>query len=249
MLRRLAEDAGLTSPSLVLKRLIAGSPWTHVAGRRPLYPASMIKVPLAAAILASGLPLESTAAVSQPNMTVNDLDSPLVPGYEASIAELLELMITRSDNVATNVLIDRLGRDHATALVRLLGLRRTAIRRKLSGALPLIDDPEATGRNSHPAADAAALFAAIAQRAIPGAALLLEMLGRQRWNEKLARGLQPGDRFCHKTGDTDEVTHDGGILETAQGRRYVLVVYTALPSSPQGDARFVQFMDALRPLL
>ncbi|MBV9102205.1 MAG: serine hydrolase, partial [Candidatus Eremiobacteraeota bacterium] len=117
------------------------------------------------------------------------------------------------------------------------------------GALPLIDDPEATGRNSHPAADAAALFAAIAQRAIPGAALLLEMLGRQRWNEKLARGLQPGDRFCHKTGDTDEVTHDGGILETAQGRRYVLVVYTALPSSPQGDARFVQFMDALRPLL
>ncbi len=50
-------------------------------------------------------------------------------------------MLTRSDNVATNVLIDVVGRARATAFAERTGLGATAVRRKLSGALPLIDDP------------------------------------------------------------------------------------------------------------
>jgi len=48
-------------------------------------------------------------------------------------------------------------RDRASADLAALGFRGTAVRRKLSGALPLISDPAATGRNTHPAAEAAAL--------------------------------------------------------------------------------------------
>ncbi len=65
----------------------------------------------------------------------------------------------------------------------------------------------------------------------------------------MPRGLREGDRFAHKTGDTDEVSHDGGILTLANGRRFVLVVYTALPSSPEADARLAAFARALRPQL
>ena len=40
-----------------------------------------------------------------------------------------------------------------------------------------------------------------------------------------------------------------GILETQEGARYVVVVYTALASSPDADARLGAFMSALRPHL
>jgi beta-lactamase class A len=84
---------------------------------------------------------------------------------------------------------------------------------------------------------------------LPHAPVLLGLLANQRWNTKLSRGLDSGDRFAHKTGDTSEVSHDGGILTTASDRRYVIVVYTGLPSSDEVDARFAEFMRALRPRL
>jgi beta-lactamase class A len=159
------------------------------------------------------------------------------------------LAIERSDNVATNELFDLVGRERATELaVRQVGCRNTRFSRKLSGSEPLIDDPEWDGvhRNAHPVADSASLFAQIWEGGFPGAELLLESLGRQHWNDKLSLGLDDGDRFAHKTGDTDEVTHDGGILETSDGRTFVLVVYTAMPSTPDNNARFGPFMRALR---
>ena len=66
---------------------------------------------------------------------------------------------------------------------------------------------------------------------------------------KLSRGLEPGDRFAHKTGDTDEVAHDGGILTLPGGARWVIVVYTELAGGDEADARFGGFMSALRPSL
>jgi beta-lactamase class A len=58
--------------------------------------------------------------------------------------------------------------------------------------------------------------------------------------------LRPGDRFFHKTGGTDEVSHDGGILKTAEGRTYAIAVYTGLPSNDAGDAKFGPFMQRIR---
>jgi len=142
-----------------------------------------------------------------------------------------------------------LGRERATADVHGLGYPGTAFRRKLSGALPLIDDPEATGRNTFPAAEAAGLLAAIAEDRVPEAAVVRRILATSWWDVKLSRGLEPGDVFAHKTGDTDEVAHDGGILTLAGGARWAIVVYTDAPSSDQHDARFGAFMRALRPYL
>ena len=138
-------------------------------------------------------------------------------------------MLARSDNVATNVLIDVLGRESITRFCAGLGLSATVVRRKLSGSLPLIDDPgrpgpqRASGRRRRAPSPSHR-----ARRASPAAAWLLDVLSRQEWNGKLNGGLQPGDRFAHKTGDTDEVSHDGGILTTAEGLRYVVVLYAAV---------------------
>ncbi|HXP94428.1 MAG TPA: serine hydrolase [Candidatus Binatia bacterium] len=251
-LTAMASAAGLREPSVVLRSL-DGTQELELDAQRLLYPASMIKTPLAAAALAlaaaAKLKLEDAVAVREQNMTANDLPSALVPGYRARIGELIDLMITQSDNVATNVLIDVVERERATALLHELGFPETAIRRKLSGSDPLIDDPGASGRNTHPAREAARLFDELAHERLPLSSILLDALARQRWNTKLSRGLGPGDRFAHKTGDTSEVSHDGGILTTASGRSYVLVVYTGMPSSDEVDACFAAFMRALRPHL
>jgi beta-lactamase class A len=204
---------------------------------------------VASAVAAGRIRWDDPVVVAPANLTVNDAPSPLEPGYTATVVELVELMLARSDNVATNVLIDLLGREAATIRAQALGLRETAFRRKLTGKLPLIDDPGATGRNSHPAREAADLFERIARGTVPSATLLHRFLRGQVWNTKLSAGLEAGDRFAHKTGDTDDTSHDGGILELAGGGRYVLVVYSELVSNDETDARFAAFMKRIRPLL
>jgi beta-lactamase class A len=214
----------------------------------------MIKVPLAVAAagaVADGrLRWDALVTVHARNATHNDAPSPIVPGYAATVEELVTSMLQRSDNVATNQLFDVLGRERATADVHALGFPNVFFRRKLSGALPLIDDPEATGVNALSARDAAGLFAAIALDRVPEASLLRRILATSWWDDKLPRGLEPGDAFAHKTGDTDAVSHDGGILTLAEdSSRWVVVVYTELPTSEENDLRFGAFMRALRPRL
>jgi beta-lactamase class A len=249
----LAAQTGLGGAQIHVRRLAPDGPrWSRDDGRA-VYPASMIKVPLAvaaaAAIQAGRLDWDTAVAIEPRNLTFNDAPSPSAAGFVATVRELATLMLQRSDNVATNQFYDLLGRDRATADLQALGYRETFFRRKVSGELPLIDDPEATGRNAFPAAEAAQLFADIAEQRVPGAAELLNILSKSWWDVKLSVGLEPGDRFAHKTGDTDEVAHDGGILTLPGGARWVIVVYTELASSDEADARFGRFMRALRPSL
>ena len=253
LLQECARRAGLLRPAAIWEPLEPGGEPLALDAERTIYPASTIKTPLAAAALLLAARgerrLDERRPVRAENLTLNDAPSPIEPGYAASLEELCRYAIDRSDNVATNELFDRLGRERATAIVREeLGLAATAFHRKLSGSDPLIADPQWDGehRNAHPVRDAARLFRLIAERAFPGAELLEGWLGEQRWNDKLSLGLSPGDRFAHKTGDTSEVTHDGGILTTGDGRRAIIVVYTEMPSTPENNARFGTFMRLLR---
>jgi beta-lactamase class A len=213
----------------------------------------MIKVPLVAAALyevAEGrLRLDDQFAVTEDNLTYNDAPSPLVSSYVSQLSEIAHLAISRSDNVATNMLFDIVGRERATAIARdAFGLRGTAFHRKLSGSEPLIVDPgwDREHMNAHPAADAARLFEMIARDEVPHANFLRDALGAQFWNEKLPQGLRDGDTLLHKTGDTDEVSHDGGILITNEGKRYIIVAYTQRPSNDQQSRKIGDFMKLLR---
>jgi len=252
-LARAAALAGLGEAAIGLQRLDTPGPLLCAGPQDGWAAASMIKVPLAvAAAVAVGRGTHGYAdavVVDPANMTANDAPSPLVPGASTTLAELIFLAVSRSDNVATNLLFDLLGRERASADLAALGYPGTVFRRKLSGAEPLIADPGATGRNAHPPAEAARLFGAIATGTVPGAQRVRAALEAQYWNGKLSLGLGPGDRFAHKTGDTDAVSHDGGILQLAGGETWALVVYTSETSGDADDPRFAAFMRALRPLL
>lgn len=253
ILRSWASDSQLDDLSLVLQ---TDREARRIDAERSIYPASMIKLPLAAAILceveAGRLLLGQHIQIQSSNMTANDAPSPLQPGYAATLDELIHRAIAYSDNVATNTLFDAVGRGRATAVARQrLGLSRTSFQRKLSGSDPLIHDPLWNGvdLNAHPAADAARLLSAIARAEVPGTVLLRSALSAQIWNDKLSAGLSPGDRFEHKTGDTGSVSHDGGILTTASGLQVVVVLYTSTPSTDEQSARQAAFMRRLRPAL
>ncbi len=253
-LARAAAAAGLPGAAIAVCRVDGAGAGTLVtAGPREDWPAaSMIKVPLAVAAAAAvergELTYEQPVRVEAANLTHNDAPSPLAAGVTSTLGELLFLAVARSDNVATNVLFDVLGRERAGADLAALGFPGTVFRRKLSGAEPLITDPGATGRNSHPPDEAARLFAALADGTVPGAPRVRAALAAQYWNGKLSLGLAPGDRFEHKTGDTDSVSHDGGILTLAGGAAWALAVYTRVVS-PDVDPRFAALMRSLRPAL
>ncbi|MGH7683395.1 MAG: serine hydrolase, partial [Vulcanimicrobiaceae bacterium] len=136
ILARLAERHRLQPASLLVERLDgagARASWTYRANR-PLYPASMIKVPLVASALllrARGELADEPVPIDAANLTPNDGPSPFAEGYPARLDELCELAIVRSDNVATNQLFDVVGRERASRIVRTeLGLRDTGFRRK-----------------------------------------------------------------------------------------------------------------------
>lgn len=249
----LCREAGLAGASVVVDELAprgAGAVSLALRSAAPVYPASMIKLPIGMVLArlceAGALAWTDTATVAAGDLTTNDAPSPFVEGYVAELGELAHAMLAASDNVATNVLIDVLGRDTITRACGAFGLTQTIVARKLSGSLPLIDDPAATGSNAHPATDAALLLRLLARDTEREPNRISRALTAQIWNDKLSRGLAAGDIFAHKTGDTDEVSHDGGILTLAGGMRFVIVVYARLPSNPDTDARFAAFMQALR---
>jgi beta-lactamase class A len=152
-------------------------------------------------------------------------------GGKASIRELVELMETVSSNLATNLLIARVGAPRANATAHALGADSIVVLRG-------VEDGKAyrAGRNNTTTArDLGVLFAAIADgRAASPAACreMLAILGRQQFNEGIPAGLPAATRVYHKTGWIGTVVyHDAAIVERPDpkghgGRRYVLVVLT-----------------------
>jgi beta-lactamase class A len=158
----------------------------------------------------------------------DDSDSTLYArvGRRAAVRDLLELMITRSSNLATNLLIERVGAARAQSSARALGAWSIQVLRG-------VEDGKAYAaglNNTTTARDLGALLGAIAtHRAAspPACDSMLAILARQEFNEGIPVGVPSGTRVAHKTGWIGEVVyHDAAIVYPATGGAYVLVVLT-----------------------
>lgn len=157
----------------------------------------------------------------------DDSDSTLYAriGGRASIRELVELMITVSSNVATNLLIERVGAERVNRTAHELGADSIQVRRGVEDGKAY----QAGLNNTTTARDLGVLFAAIARGTAASPAACREMLailGRQRFNEGIPAGLPPGTPVAHKTGSITALYHDGGVITGPGARRRVLVVLT-----------------------
>lgn len=157
----------------------------------------------------------------------DDSDSTLyaAEGQRVPVRRLAELMIARSSNLATNLLIERLDPARVQATARALGADSIEVRRG-------VEDGKAYERglnNTTTAADLAALLAAVAEgRAAwaEGSREIVRILLAQEFNDGIPAGLPPGARVAHKTGEITRIAHDAAIVYPEGGAPYVLVILT-----------------------
>ena len=153
-------------------------------------------------------------------------------GLRVQIGDLVTLMIILSDNTATNLLIDRLGRENIQDMCSELGLRNTFIRRKL-----FMPDLSRQGiENSISAGDMACVLEHLLKGEVvsPSASgEMLAILSNQRLNGKMPFYLHDkGIRCAHKTGEDEGITHDVGIVYGTHPLIYCFVSqYTDVPEA------------------
>ena len=144
-------------------------------------------------------------------------------GVTYSVDELLHAMVAQSDNVAANLMIERLGMDSVNAECERLGLSDTQLERFMMDTAA-----QAAGRENHTsAADASKILELIAAGGIGTAELCERARGYlldQRDNRGIAEGVAAGIPVAHKTGSLANAQHDAAIVYAS--RPYVLTVLT-----------------------
>ena len=157
----------------------------------------------------------------------DDSDSSMyaLVGQRVQVRQLLERMIVRSSNLATNTLISLVGADHAQATARALGATHIRVLRGVEDGKAY----DAGLNNTTTSADLAVLLERIerneAVRA-ESARQMKEILLRQELNDEIPAGLPPGTPVAHKTGSITAHLHDAAIVYPPHRAPYVLVVLT-----------------------
>jgi beta-lactamase class A len=142
-------------------------------------------------------------------------------GQTRTLGELCDLMITVSSNLATNLLIEKLGVENIRATIRDLGADGVVVLRG-------VEDQKAFDQgqnNTTTARGLAVLMKAIAQgKAVDAASshAMIAILERQKFNEGIPAGLPVGIAVAHKTGEITRIYHDAAIVFAR--RPYVVVI-------------------------
>lgn len=205
--------------------------------------ASTMKVPvmmgLFRAIEAGELSLDQPVAVENEFVSLHDgstfsiaADQDSDPelyeriGQSLPLSELIERMIVRSSNLATNIVIRLVGADRIMELMRSIGANDMVVLRGVEDILAY----RAGMNNTATAHDLMVVLREIATSAArPGhtaADTMVEILLEQEFNEGIPAGLPEGVSVAHKTGSITEIYHDAAIVYPPGRDPYVLVVLT-----------------------
>jgi beta-lactamase class A len=211
----------------------------------PVYPASVIKVVVMAEVehqIEQGLLSRTkrfTIDAEQETCTGlpdGDTRPVLDAGDWAEVDFLVDVMITRSDNTATNVLVDNVARHKANAFMASLGLPTLQVHRKTFGCEPYTDSGwDGAHLNTMTALETAKLYRLVLEGGpgFLGAASrkrMMDVLGGQLLRGGVASMLPADALYLSKTGNTSEVVHDSGII-LWRGRRYVLAAFLEMEPS------------------
>jgi beta-lactamase class A len=199
-----------------------------------IYPASSIKTLVAVAILrlvdSGALSLEHRLIVSQPN-AAEECDADRCGGYaengrRTTVRRLLDAMIRRSSNVATNQLIDVATKPFINETAEALGAPSLKVRRKVYVSID--PEPELRERNAATARGMGELYRELATGRLGvlragSRAYLSDLLGRTVHNGRFDAQFPSGVVFRHKTGSTSDSSSDAGYFELEDGRTVILV--------------------------
>jgi len=142
-------------------------------------------------------------------------------GQTRTLRELSELMITVSSNLATNLLIEKLGVENIRATVRSLHADGMNVLRGVEDGKAFQKglNNTTTARGLEQLMDAIAHGEAVDQQS---SKQMVEILERQTLNESIPAGLPHGIRVAHKTGEITKIHNDAAIVFAP--RPFVLVI-------------------------
>lgn len=157
-------------------------------------------------------------------------------GATLNLNDLIYLMISISDNTATNILIDYAGMEAVNQTMRDLGMSNSVLGRKMKGRPAQGDEQE----NWATAAD----YIAVLQTLLDGRAAspescerMIAMLEKQQNTHRISRFLPEADgiRWGSKTGSVTGVTNDVGFITTDRGTLLIAVFCEGLPDQHTGE--------------
>ena len=210
---------------------------------KPMRSASMIKVFILACVMDKAnhgeLSLDETITLrSSDKVGGAGILAGYTSGTNLTLREVLELMITHSDNTATNIVIDRVGMNAINDYIRREGYGDTVLRRKMMDYNAI-----AAGReNFSSVRDLGTFFLKLYNYECVGEAydkIMLEFLVKQTDTDCLPAAL-PDKQIAHKTGALDGLYDDGGIIYSDAGDA-VLVIMT---ENFTGEYNTIQHMKA-----
>ncbi len=144
-------------------------------------------------------------------------------GTKRTLSSLVYDMIIWSSNLATNLVIERVGAPSVTQTMRDLGAEDIQIRRG-------VEDSKAFAKglnNTTTAYDLMVIFDKMASSKLVSAEAsqaMINILLDQKFNNAIPAKLPKSVKIAHKTGSIAGVRHDCGIVFLPDGRRYVLVL-------------------------
>ena len=157
----------------------------------------------------------------------DDAEQTLYPrsGETESIHELTRLMIVRSSNLGTNILLKKVGTENVNDFIRSLGIDGVTVQRGVEdkAAFRLGMNNRATARGLNQTMNL------IARKKVVSEAASHTMIGfllGQEFNEMIPALLPNFVKVAHKTGWTNDFYHDTGIVYPKNRKPYILSIMT-----------------------
>ncbi|MEE3348720.1 MAG: serine hydrolase [Candidatus Gastranaerophilaceae bacterium] len=147
-----------------------------------------------------------------------------------TIDYLARIMITDSDNSATNMLMSKLGSmTDVNQGLRDWGIKRTQVKTWL---------PDMQGTNYTTAKDLAKMLYNIENPKFlsdNSRTKIISYMSHVKNNRLIQAGLGSGASFIHKTGDIGKMLGDAGVVTTPNGKKYIVIIMANRPyNSPEG---------------
>jgi len=225
-----------------------------IHGDMPFPMASTVKIAVAATFLAGveqgRFRLDQTLPMMMPSTErhYRSTEAPLRPGPMMAAQQLMELMITRSDNHATDGLITAVG---GVGAINAWLVKAGIVGQHLDNTIATMvrDDGRinpATTIDTRNASTPRAMLALLAAIDRGGAlspqsrAVLLDTMTRTSTGKNRMRaGLPDGTVFAHKTGTLQGVTDDVGIIRLPDGRHLALAIFITGPEGHTPHATMI----------
>lgn len=144
-------------------------------------------------------------------------------GKKKLLSELVYDMIIVSSNLATNLVIEKVGARNVTQTARELGAKEMQVLRG-------VEDTKAFRRgliNITTANDLMVIFEKMAKGEVvnkEASQAMIDILEDQRFNSIIPDKLPKTVKVAHKTGSITGVNHDSGIVFLPDGKKYVVVL-------------------------